>query len=148
MDIKIKIKKLRENAEIPQYATVGSAAADLRAAIDEPLTLNPNQIIPIPTGLAISPERNDVVALVFGRSGLGTKHGVTMANGVGVIDSDYRGEIRVTLINRGTEPYIIQPDERIAQMMIVPIFTAVYLETDTLDETERGDGGFGSTGKG
>lgn len=147
MDIQVKIKKIRNNAQIPQYATDGSAAADLHAAIDEPLTILPNQRIPIPTGFAISTQRDDIVALVFGRSGLGTKHGVTLANSVGVIDSDYRGEIHVTLINRGEKPYTIQPGERLAQIMFVPIYHAIFIETDELDETKRGTGGFGSTGK-
>ena len=147
MNIDVKIKKLRPNAQIPQYATDGSAAADLHAAIDEPLTILPNQRIPIPTGFAISPERDDVVALIFGRSGLGTKYGITLANSVGVIDSDYRGEIHITLTNRGDEPYTIQPGERLAQMMFVPIYHAKYIETDELDDTDRGTGGFGSTGK-
>lgn len=147
MEIKVNIKKLRDNAQIPQYATVGSAAADLHAAIDVPLTIVPNQRIPIPTGFAISPQSNDVVALIFGRSGLGTKYGITLANSVGVIDSDYRGEVHVTLINRSDDPYTIQPGERLAQMMFVPIYHASFIEANELDDTERGTGGFGSTGK-
>lgn len=147
MDINVKIKRLRANAKIPQYATSGSAAADLHAAIDEPMVILPNQRIPIPTGFAISPERNDVVALIFGRSGLGTKYGITLANSVGVIDSDYRGEVHVTLINRSNDPYTIQPGERLAQMMFVPVYNASFTESGELDDTERGTGGFGSTGK-
>jgi len=143
--MEVKIKKLCANAIIPQYATSGSAAADLHAAIDEPLTIAPGERIAIPTGFAISFDGG--VALIFGRSGLGTKHGVTLANSVGVIDSDYRGEVHVCLINRSSEPYTVQPKERVAQMMFVPIYTADFIECDELDETERGTGGFGSTGR-
>lgn len=146
MKIEIKIKKLRDNAVIPQYATEGSAAADLRAAIAEPVTIMPDQRAAIPTGLAVSPERSDTAALIFGRSGLGTKYGVTLANGVGVIDSDYRGELHVALINRGGAPYTVNPGDRIAQIMFVPVYAAEFVETDFLDETARGGGGFGSTG--
>jgi len=143
--MEVKIKKLRENAIIPQYATSGSAAADLHAAIDVPLTIIPGERIAIPTGFAVS--FNEGVALIFGRSGLGTKFGVTLANSVGVIDSDYRGEVHVCLINRGSEPYTVQPNERVAQMMFVPVYIADFIECAELDETERGTGGFGSTGR-
>ena len=100
----------------------------------------------IPTGIAISPETCDVVAVIAGRSGLGVKKGVTLSNSIGVIDSDYRGEISVGLINHGGEPFEIKRGDRIAQMMFLPVLTASFLVTDTLDETERGAGGFGSTG--
>ena len=143
----VKLKKLRPDAHLPQYATSGSAAADLYAALDAPVTLAPGERFAVPTGIAIAPESDDVVALIFGRSGLGTKFGVTLANSVGVVDSDYRGEIKVALVNHGSEPYTVQPGDRIAQLMFAPILHALFSEADTLDETERGTGGFGSTGK-
>ena len=132
----------------PEYATDGSAAVDLRAALeeDEEITLCPGERARIPTGIAISPERQDVVAVIAGRSGHGLKHGVTMANSIGVIDSDYRGEISVVLINHGNEPFEVRRGDRIAQMMFMPVLAANFLTVDELDETERGAGGFGHTG--
>jgi dUTP pyrophosphatase len=146
MLLNIKIKLLRENASIPAYATAGSAAADLKACIEQPVTIKSGEIASLPTGIAISGGRNDVVALIYGRSGMGTKYGVTLANSVGVIDSDYRGEICVSLINRGYEPYTVNPGDRVAQLMFVPVFTAEFNIVENLDATERGTGGFGSTG--
>ena len=142
----VKLKKVKPGAMAPTYATPGSAACDLSACLDEPVTLHPGDIAAIPTGIAISSGRDDIVALVYGRSGLGTKHGVTLANSVGVIDSDYRGEIRVSLINRGREDFTVHPGDRIAQLMFAPVLHAVFEEAETLDETARGEGGFGSTG--
>jgi dUTP pyrophosphatase len=132
----------------PEYATDGSAAVDLRAALedDEVITIFPGERARIPTGIAISPERQDVVAVIAGRSGHGLKHGVTMANSIGVIDSDYRGEISVVLINHGNEPFEVRRGDRIAQMMFMPVLAANFLTVDELDETERGAGGFGHTG--
>ncbi len=147
MELSVNIKRLRDNATLPAYATPGSAAADLHAAIDAPIVIPAHEKAAIPTGIAISPSRQDVVALVFGRSGMGCKKAVTLANSVGVIDADYRGEILVTLINHGSEPYTVAPNDRIAQIMFVPIYQAAFLPVDTLDETVRGEGGFGSTGK-
>jgi len=146
MNIDIKIKLLRGNASIPAYATAGSAAADLKACIDEPVTINCGEIVSLPTGIAISAGRSDVAAFIYGRSGMGTKHGVTPANSVGVIDSDYRGEICVSLINHGNEPYTVYPGDRVAQLMFAPVYKAEFIASETLDETERGRGGFGSTG--
>ncbi len=146
-NLPVTLKKLRPDAHIPKYATPGSAAADLYAALDAPVTLAPGERFAVPTGIALSPKETEVVALIFGRSGLGTKFGVTLANSVGVVDSDYRGEIKVALVNHGAEPYTVQPGDRIAQLMFVPIMHAEFTESDTLDETERGAGGFGSTGK-
>ncbi len=142
----VRLKKVKPGAIAPTYATPGSAACDLSACLDEPVTLHPGDIAAIPTGIAISSGRDDIVALVYGRSGLGTKHGVTLANSVGVIDSDYRGEIRVSLINRGREDFTVHPGDRIAQLMFAPVLHAVFEEAETLDETARGEGGFGSTG--
>ena len=147
MNLNVKLK-LSRGMEAPAYATDGSAAVDLRAAIDEGTTvlLAPGERAMIPTGLAISTGRDDVVAIMAGRSGLGAKHGVTLANGIGVIDSDYRGEIRATLINNGSEPFKVSDGDRIAQLMFMPVMQAAFLPVDELDETERGEGGFGSTG--
>ena len=108
----------------------------------------PGERAKLPTGIAIAPERSDLVALVFSRSGMGVKHGITLSNSVGVIDADYRGEIIVSVVNHGSEAYTVQPCDRIAQMMFVPIYTAAFIPTEELDDTERGAGGFGSTGRG
>ena len=147
MNVNVKIK-LSRGMSAPEYATPGSAAVDLRAALEEGevLTLAPGERSMIPTGVSISPESADVVAIVAGRSGLGIKSGVTLSNCIGVIDNDYRGEICVGLINHGSEPFEIRRGDRIAQMMFLPVLTANFLVTETLDETERGTGGFGSTG--
>ena len=147
MNLNVKIIKTRVDAVIPQYATEGSAACDLTACIERSVTLMPHCMEKIPTGIAIAPEQNDVVGLVYSRSGMGAKHGITLANSVGVIDSDYRGEIVVALVNHSDKPYILNPGDRIAQLMFVPVFTARFVETDMLQDTERGTGGFGSTGK-
>lgn len=146
MKIKVKIK-LTRGAECPRYATDGSAAVDLRAMTDEPYTLAPGERHSFMTGVAISPETSGVVAILAARSGLGVKHGITLSNGIGVIDSDYRGEISVGLRNVSTEPYTVCPGDRIAQLMFVPVYAADFTVCDELDVTERGAGGFGSTGK-
>lgn len=147
MDIQVKIK-LTKGMEAPVYATPGSAAVDLRAALDDgaEITLAPGARALIPTGLAVSPESTGYVAIIAGRSGLGVKNGVSLSNGIGVIDSDYRGEIQVGLINHGSEPFTVHRGDRIAQMFFLPVAHADLLVTDTLDETERGIGGFGHTG--
>lgn len=147
MDIQVKIK-LTRGMEAPVYATPGSAAVDLRAALDDgaEITLAPGARALIPTGLAVSPESIGYVAIIAGRSGLGVKNGVSLSNGIGVIDSDYRGEIQVGLINHGSEPFTVHRGDRIAQMFFLPVAHADLLVTDTLDETERGTGGFGHTG--
>ena len=142
--IDVKIKLLRD-VEIPQYATNGSAAIDLRSATDD-ITIAPGDRALIPTGIAISAERSDVVAIIAARSGLGVKHGINLSNGIGVIDSDYRGEIQVGLMNCGKEAFTIHKGDRIAQLMFLPVFCANFILSETLDETERGVGGFGSTG--
>ena len=144
--ITVKIKNLTGDAPIPVYQTPGSAACDLCAAIEEPLTLDPGKSTLIPTGIAIAPEES-CVCLLFARSGLAVKHGITLANSVGVIDQDYRGEIKVALINHGGEAYTVSPGERIAQMMFVRFAQAQFIQADELDDTERGEGGFGHTGK-
>ena len=143
--INVKIKNLTDAAQIPAYQTPGSAACDLCAAVESPVTIEPGKCVLIPTGIAIAPEE-PCVCLLFARSGLAVKHGITLANTVGVIDQDYRGEIKVALINHGGEPYTVSPGERIAQMMFVRFAQAQFLPADELDETERGEGGFGHTG--
>ena len=147
MNINVKIK-LTRGMDAPEYATSGSAAVDLRAAIDEGTTvlLAPGERAMIPTGVSISPETSDVVAIVAGRSGLGIKSGVTLSNSIGVIDNDYRGEICVGLINHGDKPFEVHRGDRIAQLMFMPVYAANFIAVDTLDETERGAGGFGHTG--
>lgn len=144
--MELKIKKLRENAKIPFRATEGSAGMDLYACIDEPITLEAGEKAVIPTGIAIALPSPELGAFIFARSGLAIKHGIGLLNSVGVIDSDYRGEVCVGLINQLKEPYTVQPDERIAQMVIMPVSLIQPVEVDELDETERGTGGFGSTG--
>ena len=145
--ITVKYKVLDSRAKVPAYATSGSAAADLCAVLDEPLTVQPMERVLVPTGLAIELPDAGCVALVYARSGLSIKHGLCMANGVGVVDSDYRGELKVPMINLGTEPYTIAPGERVAQLCIAPVWQAAFVPAATLNETERGEGGFGSTGK-
>lgn len=143
----VKIKKLKENAVIPCRATAGSAGADLYACINDPVTLSPGELAKIPTGIAAELPDSNYGLFIFARSGLGVKHGITLSNGVGVVDSDYRGEICVGLCNVSDKPYTIQPNERIAQMVIMPVVCADFVEVDELGNTQRGSGGFGSSGK-
>lgn len=143
----IKIKLLSPNAKIPSYATPGSSACDICAAIGEPVVIKAGEISLIPTGFAIEGAPADVTILLFARSGLASKHGIALANGVGVVDSDYRGEVKVALINNSREDYTISPGERIAQMMFVPIIRETFVRVDEIGDTERGDGGFGHSGK-
>lgn len=143
----VKVKKVREGAIVPKRATEGSAGADLYACISEPITIAPGQLVKIPVGIAIELADKGLAAFLFARSGLGVKHGITLSNSVGVVDSDYRGEICVGLCNVSDEPYTVSPDERIAQMVIMPVVNAEFIEADNLSDTERGEGGFGSSGK-
>ena len=147
MDLPVHIL-LSRGMSMPAYATEGSAAVDLRAAIEEdaPLTLAPGARALVPTGVAIAPEGKDFVAVVAARSGMAVKHGICLANGIGVIDADYRGEILVGLLNTSAEPFTIRRGDRIAQMMFLPVAHADFLTVAALDATERGAGGFGSTG--
>ena len=143
----LKIKKVRENAKVPFRATSGSAGLDLCAAIDEPIALKGGATAVIPTGIAIALPSNEYGAFIFPRSGLAVKHGIGLLNSVGVVDSDYRGEIMVGVINQISEEYVIQPGERVAQMVIMPVSMMPVEEVSELDDTDRGAGGFGSTGK-
>lgn len=142
----LKIRKVSENAVIPKRATGGSAGLDLCACIDKPITLNGGETALIPTGLAIELPSAEYGAFVFARSGLAIKRGIGLLNSVGVIDSDYRGEIKVGVINQISEAYTIEPGERVAQMVIMPVSMMPVEEVETLGETDRGAGGFGSTG--
>lgn len=144
--MRIKIQKLRENACLPAYQSEMAAGADLHAALEKPITLAPGERSLVPTGIAAQPERDDCVLLITARSGLAVKKGVTLSNGVGVVDADYRGEICVGLVNLGGEPVTIQPGDRMAQLLVLPILRADFTEGETLDETDRGHGGFGHTG--
>ena len=142
----LKLKKLRPQAVLPVRATSGSAGLDLSACIDAPMTLAPGQRALIPTGLAAAIPAG-TAGMIYARSSLGVKHGIALSNGVGVIDSDYRGEISVGLCNFSSEPYTIQPGGRIAQLVLHPVLLLPVEEADSLDETARGAGGFGSTGR-
>ena len=149
MELKIKplSSKIGQDIPYPHFATSGSAAMDLCACIDDPITLPPHGRMLIPNGIAIALPSADYVALVFARSGLASKKGIAMANGVGVVDSDYRGQLCTPIINQSDEPYTIQPGDRIAQLMVVPVLQPQITVVDELDETDRGVGGFGSTGR-
>ena len=146
MQTTLKIQKKNPKAILPKRATEGSAGMDLYACMEEEITLRPGDLAVIPTGIAIGLPGPEYVALVFARSGLGVKHGISLSNGVGVIDSDYRGEIQVGLCNLGNQPYTIRPEERIAQLVVTPVCLLPLEEVEVLDETGRGEGGFGSTG--
>ncbi len=141
----IKVKKLNENAKLPERATELSAGADIYACIDNDIKLNPGERKLIATGFALAVPAG-YGGFVFPRSGLSSKHGVSLSNCVGVIDSDYRGELKVPMINHGNEPYVIKNGERIAQLVIMPVDTSEFVFCDELDDTQRGEGGFGSTG--
>lgn len=143
----IKIKKLRKNAILPTRATPGSAGMDLYACIDEDVTIRPGDLVTIPTGIAAALPTNEYALFLFARSGLGVKHGISLSNAVGVVDSDYRGEICVGLCNLGSTPYTVEKGERVAQMIAMPVCNFSVEEVDKLEETSRGDGGFGSSGK-
>ena len=149
MELKIKALSPKIGTEIPlpKFATAGAACMDLCACIDAPVTLEAGARALIPTGIAIALPSADYVALVFARSGLGIKQGVCLSNGVGVIDSDYRGEIGVGLVNLGQSAYTVQPGDRIAQLMVTPVVQPTVVQVSALDDTDRGAGGFGSTGK-
>ena len=145
MQYDVRIKKLRENAVVPTYGSEFAAGADLYAAVEEAVTIEANETKLIPTGLAMEIPVG-YAGLVYARSGLASKRGLAPANKVGVIDSDYRGEVMVALHNHGTEAQTIEAGERIAQMVIAPFITANFIVSDSLEDTVRGAGGFGSTG--
>ncbi len=148
MELNVKIKRLHPTVTLPSYESASAAGMDLHAAIDAPIVIPAHSRTRIPCGFAIAPERRDIAALIFARSGLAHKKGLAPSNCVGVVDADYRGEIMVSLANHSDEDYEIQPDERFAQLVFVPVYTAALTLCDELDKTERGAGGFGSTGSG
>lgn len=145
IDVKILDARLRD--QLPHYATPGSAGLDLRACIAAPITLQPGQAELVPTGMAIHLADPGLAAVVLPRSGLGHKHGIVLGNLVGLIDSDYQGQIFVSTWNRGNTPFVLNPMERLAQLVIVPVVQAGFNIVDEFDESGRGAGGFGSTGK-
>ena len=141
----VKILKLHQNARIPTYGSADAAGADLYACIDEAVTIQPSQTVLIPTGLSMEIEQG-FAGFIYARSGLATKRGLAPANKVGVIDSDYRGQVMVSLHNHTDRPQTVEPGERVAQMVFAPVYQAQFCEVDALQDTERGTGGFGSTG--
>lgn len=143
--MEVKVKKLNPKATLPAYQTEHAAAMDVHACIDTPITLQPLERAMIPTGLAFEiPEGYEMQ--VRARSGLSIKHGLTMVNGVGTIDADYRGELNILVINLGQDPFVIEPDMRVAQLLVTKYDKVVWSVAETLSETDRGEGGFGSTG--
>jgi dUTP pyrophosphatase len=145
LDIKILDERIREH--LPAYATGGSAGLDIRACIPDPITLRPGDSALIPSGIAIHLGDPGLAAVLIPRSGLGHKHGIVLGNLVGLIDSDYQGQVFVSCWNRGKEPFVVNPMERIAQMVIVPVVQVGLNIVESFDESVRGAGGFGSTGK-
>ena len=145
--IDVKILDPRMAGQLPSYATAGSAGLDLRACIDAPIVLEPGQTRLIPTGLAIHIGDPGLAAMILPRSGLGHKHGIVLGNLIGLIDSDYQGPLMVSCWNRGTSLFTVEPMERIAQLVIVPVVQATFRRVDDFETSTRGEGGFGSTGK-
>ncbi len=142
----IRVKKLHPNAILPTYGSVEAAGADLYACLEAPVIIQPGEIFWVPTGIALEVPKG-CAGLVYARSSMGAKRGLAPANKVGVVDSDYRGEIRVVLLNHSKEPQTLQPGERVAQFVITPVLQPVYEEVADLTDTNRGTGGFGSTGR-
>lgn len=148
--MKVQLKKLPQlnaNMSHPAYGSLGAAGLDLRANIAESLTLQPGEVKLVGTGYAVYLEDPAYAAMLLPRSGIGHKHGIVLGNLVGLIDSDYQGELKVSLWNRSAEPYTVEPGERIAQMVIMPVVQAEFIVTDDFITSERGDGGFGHTGR-
>ena len=145
VDLKILDARMRDY--LPAYATPGSAGLDLRACLETPQTIQPGQTVLVPTGLAIHIADPGYAAMILPRSGLGHKHGIVLGNLVGLIDSDYQGQLMVSTWNRGQEAFVLQPMERLAQMVIVPVAQVSFNVVDDFTESDRGAGGFGSTGK-
>ena len=141
----VRIVKLQQNAKIPTYGSTDAAGADLYACIDAPVSILPGQTVLIPTGLSMEIEQG-FAGFIYARSGLATKRGLAPANKVGVVDCDYRGQVMVSLHNHTDQPQYVEPGERVAQMVFAPVYQAAFCEVDALSDTERGTGGFGSTG--
>ena len=147
MKVEVKIMNERLREFMPTYATAGSAGLDLRAMLEEPMVLQPGETKLIKTGLAIHLKDPGYAAMILPRSGLGHKHGIVLGNLVGLIDSDYQGELMVSTWNRSDTPFTIEPMERIAQLVVAPFLKAEFVEEEELSDTVRGAGGFGSTGR-
>ena len=146
-EVELKILHPKMAGQLPAYATPGSAGLDLRACLDEAAILQPGDTLLVPTGLAVHLSNPDYAAMLLPRSGLGHKQGIVLGNLVGLIDSDYQGELKVSLWNRGQEAFTVEPMARIAQMVIVPVVQAAFKVVEEFAQSERGEGGFGSTGK-
>ncbi|WP_140918994.1 dUTP diphosphatase [Limnobaculum xujianqingii] len=147
IDVKILDPRIGGTFPLPTYATVGSAGLDLRACLDAAITLNPGETQLLPTGLAIHIADPSLAAVILPRSGLGHKHGVVLGNLVGLIDSDYQGQLMVSVWNRGQTPFVVEPGERIAQMVFVPVVQAEFNIVEDFESSERGEGGFGHSGR-
>jgi dUTP pyrophosphatase len=147
LQVKILDKRLGDTIPMPTYATTGSAGLDLRACVEAPLTLEPGQTELIPTGMSIFIEDPSLCAMILPRSGLGHKHGIVLGNLVGLIDSDYQGQLFVSCWNRGQTTFTVEPGERIAQLVLVPVVQADFEFVEEFTETDRGEGGFGSSGR-
>lgn len=145
LDVKILDERMRQ--QMPAYATGGSAGLDLRACLDEPLTLRPGDSALVPTGLAIHVADPAYAAVIIPRSGLGHKHGIVLGNLVGLIDSDYQGQVFVSCWNRGRDTFVVNPMERVAQLVVIPVVQVQLNVVESFDESARGEGGFGSTGQ-
>lgn len=148
LQVKILDPRIGRELPLPQYATAGSAGLDLRACLDAPLTLAPGRAELLPTGLAIHLDDCGLAAVILPRSGLGHRHGIVLGNLVGLIDSDYQGEVKISCWNRGAEPYTISPGERIAQLVVVPVVQVRLEVVEEFTQSERGSGGFGHSGRG
>ena len=146
-EVELKILHPKMTGQLPAYATPGSAGLDLRACLDEAAILQPGDTLLVPTGLAVHLSNPDYAAMLLPRSGLGHKQGIVLGNLVGLIDSDYQGELKVSLWNRGQEAFTVEPMARIAQMVIVPVVQAAFKVVEEFAQSERGEGGFGSTGR-
>ncbi len=143
----LKVKLIREGAQLPKRETPGSAGHDLRACIEEDLIIPAGEGVRLPTGIAIEMESAEYVAIIASRSSMAYKYGISMGNGIGVIDSDYRGEISVFLRNNSDVDFVVHPGDRVAQLLLMPVALPEIIEADELSDTERGAGGFGSTGR-
>lgn len=147
LDVKLLDDRLGQEFPLPHYATEGSAGMDLRACLDESVTLAPGETTLLPTGMAIHVADPNLAAVILPRSGLGHKHGIVLGNLVGLIDSDYQGQLMVSCWNRGQDTFIIEPGERVAQLVLVPVVQAELNIVDSFTVTDRGEGGFGHTGR-
>lgn len=145
--MQVDIKVLDSRVSLPAYKTLGSAGMDLCAVIDEPLTLAPNEVKLVPTGIAVHLDNPNFVAMIMPRSSMGHKNGIILGNSVGVIDSDYQGQMMMSLWNRSDTPFTIEPMERVAQLLIMPVMQVSFNQVEQFPASERGEGGFGSTGK-